>query len=113
MLVNLYGSSEISADVTSWDSRSGEPRDAVPIGRPIANTQIYILDGRGRPVPAGVPGEIHVGGHSLARGYRNLPELTAERFVPDRFRAEEGARLFRTGDRGRYREDGEIEFLGR
>ncbi|MEP6995919.1 MAG: amino acid adenylation domain-containing protein, partial [Acidobacteriota bacterium] len=112
-LINLYGSSEVSADVTCWDSRSAEPRDAVPIGRPIANTQVYILDGRGQPVPVGIPGEIYVGGHGLARGYRNRPELTAERFLPDPFRRVPGARLFRTGDRGRYRDDGQIEYLVR
>ncbi|MDQ6893669.1 MAG: amino acid adenylation domain-containing protein [Acidobacteriota bacterium] len=113
MLVNLYGSSEVSADVTSWDSRSAEPRESVPIGRPIANTQVYILDGHGQPVPVGAAGELFVGGHALARGYRNLPELTAERFVADPFRKEPGARLFRTGDRARYCEDGQIEYLGR
>ncbi|HEY6147837.1 MAG TPA: AMP-binding protein, partial [Thermoanaerobaculia bacterium] len=113
MLVNLYGSSEVSADVTCWDSRGAEPRDTVPIGRPIANTQIYILDRRGQPVPVGVPGELFVGGHSLARGYRNLPELTAERFVPDPFGGTAGGRLFKTGDRALYREDGQIEYLGR
>ena len=85
ILLNLYGSSEVSADVTAWDSRSGEPQETVPIGRPISNCRIYILDSKGQPVPIGVPGEIYVGGAGLARGYRGHPEWTAERFVPDPF----------------------------
>ena len=113
ILLNLYGSSEVSADVTAWDSRSGEPQETVPIGRPISNCRIYILDSKAQPVPIGVPGEIYVGGAGLARGYRGHPEWTAERFVPDPFSRVPGERLFRTGDRGRYREDGQIEFLGR
>ena len=113
VLINLYGSSEVSADVTCYDSRWGEPRDSVPIGRPISNTQVYILDERRQPVPVDVPGELYIGGEGLARGYRNRPELTAERFLPDPFGKRSGARLFKTGDRARYLADGEIEFLGR
>ncbi len=113
VLINLYGSSEVSADVTCYDSRQGEPRDSVPIGRPISNTRVYILDERRQPVPLEVPGEIYIGGDALARGYRNRPELTAERFLADPFSDVGGARLFRTGDRGRYRADGQIEYLGR
>jgi amino acid adenylation domain-containing protein len=113
VLINLYGSSEVSADVTCWDSRGREPLDSVPIGRPIANTQLYVLDEFRQPVPIGVSGELYVGGEGLARGYRNRPDTTAERFVPDPFRGAPGARLFKTGDRGRYREDGQIEYLGR
>ncbi|MEP6769656.1 MAG: amino acid adenylation domain-containing protein, partial [Acidobacteriota bacterium] len=113
VLLNLYGSSEVCADVTFYDARREHADPVVPIGRPISNTQIYILDANRQPVPAGVAGEIYVGGHGLARGYRRRPELTAERFLPDPFRRAPGARLFRTGDRGRFLADGRIEYLGR
>ena len=85
----------------------------VPIGRPLANREIYILDKYGNPVPIGVPGELHIGGTGLARGYLNRPELTAEKFIPNPFSSESGARLYKTGDLARYLPDGNIEFLGR
>ncbi|MEO8191049.1 MAG: amino acid adenylation domain-containing protein [Acidobacteriota bacterium] len=112
VLVNLYGSSEVSADVTFWDSRMGEPRHSVPIGRPISNMQVHVLDPRRQRVPVGIPGEIYVGGVGLARGYRNREDLTAERFVRDPFGGVD-ARLFKTGDRARFRADGQLEYLGR
>ena len=112
-LHNLYGPTEAAVDVTSWQCRR-EPRDGpVLIGRPIANTQIYILDEGLRPVPVGVPGELHIGGVGLARGYVARPRLTAEKFIPHPFSAEPGARLYKTGDRARYSVSGDIEFLGR
>jgi non-ribosomal peptide synthetase component F len=83
------------------------------IGRPIVNNRIYILDPRQAPAPVGSMGEIYIGGEGLARGYQGRPDLTAERFVPQPFSSEPGARLYRTGDIGRYRSDGEIGFLGR
>ena len=85
----------------------------IPIGRPIANTEVYLLDAHREPVPPGVPGEIHIGGPGLATGYLDRPELTAERFVAHPFDPTPGARLYRTGDRARYRDDGTIEFAGR
>jgi amino acid adenylation domain-containing protein len=111
-LCNWYGPTE-GGEVTDWRCTPEEVEGSIPIGRPISNTRIYILDAQGEPVPVGVTGEIFIGGVALARGYQNLPELTAERFVPDPFSGEEGGRLYRTGDLGRWRPDGAIEFLGR
>src|SRR5207302_4547107 len=107
------GSSEVAADVTYCEVNSSDGLTSIPIGRPIANTQIYVLDRHLQPVPVGAPGEIHVGGDSLARGYLNTPDLTAERFIPNPFRPGAAGRLFKTGDLGRFRQDGTLEFLGR
>lgn len=116
MLVNLYGSSEVAADVTCYLTQNIESGMTLPIGRPIGNTHIYLLDPRRQPVPVGVTGEIYVGGDGLALGYLNRPDLTGERFVPVPFKDEIGsttARLFKTGDLGRYRSDGNLVYLGR
>ena len=112
-LYNLYGPTEAAIDVTYWACERGSNRWTIPIGRPIANTQIYILDSHMQPVPIGVPGELHIGGDGLARGYLNRLELTAEKFVANPFSSEAGTRFYRTGDRARYLPDGNIEFLGR
>jgi amino acid adenylation domain-containing protein len=114
-LINLYGSSELAADVTCCDTTTLDLDNitSIPIGHPISNTQTYILDEIGQPVPIGVTGELYVGGANLARGYLDRPDLTAERFIPNPFRPESDGRLFRTGDRARYRADGAIEYVGR
>ena len=108
-----YGPTETTVDVTVWDCRRGGSAGRVPIGRAIANTRLYIVDGMMEPVPVGVSGELCVGGAAVARGYLNRASLTAERFVPDPFSGEAGARLYRTGDVARYLGDGNVEFLGR
>ena len=113
-LVNHYGPSETHL-VTTFPLE-GDPSTWPPlpaIGRPIPNAPVFVLDGRGRLVPVGVPGEVCVGGAGLARGYHDRADLTAERFVPDPFSGEPGARLYRTGDLARFRADGNLEFLGR
>jgi amino acid adenylation domain-containing protein len=112
-LHNLYGPTEAAVDVTYWPCERESAWATVPIGRPIANTQIYILDPHSQPVPIGVPGELHIGGIGLARGYLNRPELTNEKFIPDPFGNESEARLYKTGDLARYLPDGNIEYLGR
>jgi amino acid adenylation domain-containing protein len=112
-LQNTYGPTETSIDVTYWVCRREEEQYIVPLGHPIANSKLYLLDPYMNPVPVGVPGELCIGGAGLARGYLNRPALTAEKFVPDRFSHTPGARLYRTGDLARYRTDGAIEFLGR
>ncbi|NVZ51279.1 non-ribosomal peptide synthetase, partial [Pseudomonas sp. B6002] len=109
-LYNLYGPTEAAIDVTHWTCLD-EGADSVPIGRPIANLATYVLDAQLNPVPAGVSGELYLGGVGLARSYHRRPGLTAERFVPSPF--VDGARLYRTGDRVRQRADGVIEYLGR
>jgi amino acid adenylation domain-containing protein len=110
-LWNLYGPTETTIWSTGYLVRDGN--QPVLIGRPVANTQCYILDENHHPVPIGVVGEMYIGGDGLARGYHGRPELTAEKFLPDPFRAQAGARMYRTGDLARYRADGNIECLGR
>jgi amino acid adenylation domain-containing protein/non-ribosomal peptide synthase protein (TIGR01720 family) len=131
-LHNLYGPTEAAVDVTAWPCACPPDPRSVPIGRPIANTQIYLLDPQLRPMPIGVAGELYIGGVQLARGYLGRPDLTAERFVPNPFAEVSGSgywvledklpdtryptpatRLYKTGDRARYRTDGSIEYLGR
>ena len=107
---DLYGPSE-DTTYSTFTLRTATGR--ATIGRPIANTQIYILSPRLGPIPIGVSGELYIGGDGLARGYLNRPELTAEMFIPNPFSAESGARLYKTGDLGRFLPDGNIEFLGR
>ena len=109
-LINMYGPTE----TTVWSSTYPVTGDetTIPIGRPIANTTLYVLDQRMQPVPIGTPGELYIGGHGVARGYWKRPELTAERFVTDPFGGA-GGRLYRTGDLAAYRSDGNVEFLGR
>ncbi|UCH92335.1 MAG: amino acid adenylation domain-containing protein [Candidatus Aminicenantes bacterium] len=135
-LHNLYGPTEASVDVTSWPCNRGLSRKVIPIGRPIANTQIYILDRNSNLVPIGVPGELHIGGIQLARGYLNNPELTNDKFLIINYKLKtvnksfcggsrgavfskraplvaEGNKIYRTGDLARWLSDGTIEFLGR
>jgi amino acid adenylation domain-containing protein len=112
-LHNLYGPTEAAVDVTHWTCRRGDGRKVVPIGRPVANTQIYILDCHLEPVPVGVVGELHIGGVQVGRGYHKRPELTAERFIPDPFSKDPEARLYKTGDLCRWLADGAAEYLGR
>ncbi|HET9281970.1 MAG TPA: non-ribosomal peptide synthetase, partial [Candidatus Angelobacter sp.] len=112
-LLNLYGSSEASADSTAIDTAGVSLSINIPIGRPIYNTQAYLLDRSMQPVPIGIPGEIYLGGAGLAREYLFQPELTAIRFVPNPFATSPGTRLYRTGDIGRYAPDGTIQYVGR
>jgi len=112
-LFNMYGPTESTIDASFWACPPYGELDSTPIGRPVPNTQIYILDGELQPVPVGVPGEIYIGGVGLARGYQNMPHLTGDKFLPDPFSARPGARLYRSGDLARRRKDGNIEFLGR
>ena len=108
---NLYGPTEITVWATTHHVT--HEVDSTPIGRPVANTQIYILDSHLQPVPIGLPGELHIGGDGLSRGYLGRADLTADKFIPNPFSGEIGARLYCTGDRGRYLPAGNIEFLGR
>ena len=110
-LHNLYGPTEASIDVTFWQCREDWSAGYVPIGRPIANTQVYVLDDAWQPVPIGVKGELYLGGAGLARGYLGRPELTAERFIPNSYASAAGERLYRTGDQVRWKPEGQLEFL--
>ncbi|WP_187650806.1 non-ribosomal peptide synthetase, partial [Xenorhabdus indica] len=118
-IINEYGPTETVVGCIAFDTHDQDVNNQnstvenMPIGQPIANTQIYILDAQGQPVPLGVIGEIYIGGAGVARGYLNRQELTTERFISDPFSADSGARLYRTGDLGRWRSDGNIEYLGR
>ena len=112
-LHNLYGPTEAAVDVTHWTCKRGGTSAVVPIGRPVANTQCYILDRNMQPLPLGVPGELHLGGVQIGHGYHRRPELTAEKFIVDPFSGDPAARLYKTGDLCRYLPDGSIEFLGR
>jgi len=107
---NMYGPTETTIWSTVDKVEAGQP---IRIGRPIANTQVYVLDKNRQPVPVGIPGELYIGGDGLARGYLNRPELTAEKFVDDPFQPGSGSKLYRTGDLARWREDGRLECLGR
>jgi amino acid adenylation domain-containing protein len=117
-LWNLYGPTETTVwstahRVAPTDADADAPSEYVALGRPIANTRLYVLGRDGDPVPVRVPGELHIGGAGVALGYLDDPDRTAERFVPDPYAADPGSRLYRTGDRVRYRDDGVLEFLGR
>ncbi len=112
-LHNLYGPTEATIGATFWRCRRDDRRLCVPIGRPIYNTQLYVLDRHLNPVPVGVAGELHIGGVGLARGYLHRPELTAERFISHPFSDDPAARLYKSGDLVRWLPDGNIEFLGR
>jgi amino acid adenylation domain-containing protein len=110
-LWNMYGPTETTVWSSCW--RVHAPLDTILIGRPIANTRIHVLDALGQHCPVGVSGEIHIGGDGVAIGYLHQPELTAERFIPDPFSSTPGERLYKTGDRGRWRQDGLLEHQGR
>jgi amino acid adenylation domain-containing protein len=113
-LINEYGPTETVVGCCIYELRAMDPRSgSVPIGRPIANTQLYVLDPALRPLPPGETGELYIGGAGVARGYLNRPELTAERFLPDPFTDVSDSRLYKTGDLARYRADGTLEYLGR
>jgi acyl-coenzyme A synthetase/AMP-(fatty) acid ligase/acyl carrier protein len=112
-LHNLYGPTETAVHVTAWCCPTDFDSSSVPIGHPIANTHIYLLDAHGELVPRGSVGELYIGGAGVARGYLHQPKLTAERFLSDPFSSEPGARLYRTGDLARYLPDGNLEFVGR
>jgi acyl-coenzyme A synthetase/AMP-(fatty) acid ligase/acyl carrier protein len=113
-LINAYGPTEGTIVATAHVMTGpGEISTQIPIGRPLASTQIYLLDPAGHLVPDGLPGEIWIGGHGVARGYRARPDLTAQRFAADPFSERPRARMYRTGDTGRWRRDGGLDFLGR
>lgn len=113
ILVNEYGPTETVVGCCIYLVNDKQQSGSIPIGRPIGNTQLYVLDRHLQPVPIGLVGELHIGGQGMARGYLNLPELTAEKFIPNSFSNKPGERLYKTGDLARYRRDGTLEFLGR
>ncbi|MBL8006957.1 MAG: amino acid adenylation domain-containing protein [Ignavibacteria bacterium] len=112
-LHDLYGPTETSVHVTYWKCDKHTKLNTVPIGKPVANTQAYVLDMYCNPVPAGVAGELHIGGDQVARGYHGRDELTLEKFIPDKFSDKEGAKIYKTGDLVRFMKDGNIEYFGR
>ena len=115
-MLNGYGPTECSDDVTHYAMEEGwdaEEMRQVPIGRPVMNTEVYVLDGEGEPVPVGVKGELYIGGEGVGRGYWKRAELTAERFIGDRYGSRKGGRLYRTGDVARWGLNGDVEFLGK
>jgi non-ribosomal peptide synthetase component F len=112
-LINLYGPTEAAIDAASNRCAREDHDPVVPLGQPLTNVQIYILDSRLQPMPIGVGGELYIGGIGLARGYLNRPDLTAAGFIPNPFSTMQGARLYRTGDLACYLPDGRVEFLGR
>lgn len=112
-LHNFYGPTEAAVDVTHWQCQPNDTKQSVPIGLPVSNTQIYILDEQLQPVPMSVPGELYIAGIQVARGYLNRPKLTTECFVPDPYSTVPNAKMYRSGDLARYRSDGVIEYLGR
>jgi amino acid adenylation domain-containing protein len=112
-LHNLYGPTEAAVEVTYFECKKEHTSKSIPIGKPIVNTQIYILDKKLKPVPIGVPGEIHIGGTNLARGYLNRKELTEEKFIENPLEIKVSKKLYKTGDKGRYIADGNVEYLGR
>jgi len=112
-LVNIYGPTEATIGATYWRCRRDYSESIVPIGRPGANTQVYLLDPSLKPVPVGVSAELYIGGDSLARGYLNQPGLTSDRFIRNPFSNDAGGRLYKSGDRARYLADGNIQYLGR
>ncbi|XP_055307168.1 dimodular nonribosomal peptide synthase-like, partial [Sitodiplosis mosellana] len=114
VIINMYGPTETVIFATSWISDVTNSKSSLmPIGRPLSNKRIYLLDAHGEPVPLGAEGEIYIGGDGVARGYLNQPELTAEHFLPDQFSDDQMARMYRTGDRARYLSDGNLIYLGR
>nr|WP_268073050.1 AMP-binding protein [Burkholderia gladioli] len=112
-LLNGYGPTEGTVCATAWRCPPGFDDKTVPIGRPIGNVRLYLLDAHGQPVPVGTPGEIHIGGAGVARGYLNQPALSAARFLRDPFSETPQARMYRSGDLARYQPDGNLVFLGR
>ncbi|KAF9992428.1 hypothetical protein BGZ80_008556, partial [Entomortierella chlamydospora] len=112
-IINGYGPTETTIGATLWTCTPDFCGDIAPIGRPMNNKYIYLLDGQLKPVPLGAVGEMYIGGVGVAREYLNRPELTNERFLPDPFAVEDGARMYKTGDLARYLPDGNLVFLGR